>query len=211
MAYTFSCWAVLFFSVFTVYALPKLRTSDIKYPFPFYTKEMWGGKQTGDEPISLPVPYVVIHHTAIPAACNTTRRCKADMRSMQNYHFSLGWSDIGYNFCVGSEGSAFEGRGWYNIGIHAGRANDFSIGICLIGDWRVELPSAKQLETTKQLIAIGLHLGVISPDYKLIGHNQVMTTECPGGSLMEEISHWDNYVPGHIDFSPYMMNKANKL
>lgn len=58
---------------------------------------MWGGLEPTElEPITTPVPYVVIHHTAIPAVCNTTKMCKADMISMQRYHLSLGWNDIGY-------------------------------------------------------------------------------------------------------------------
>lgn len=37
---------------------------------------------------------------------------------------------------MGSEGGVYEGRGWQTLGIHAGPANKFSVGICLIGDWR---------------------------------------------------------------------------
>lgn len=48
---------------------------------------------------SLPVPYVVIHHTFQPGFCNTSHTCKAAMRSMQNYHQNTKqWSDIGYQW-----------------------------------------------------------------------------------------------------------------
>ncbi|XP_026314161.1 peptidoglycan-recognition protein LB-like [Hyposmocoma kahamanoa] len=104
------------------------------------------------------------------------------------------------SFCVGSEGGAYEGRGWEVIGIHAPQANNVSIGICLIGDWRYELPPQIQLETTKALIATGLKRGIISPHYKLIGHSQATTTECPGTALLDHIATWPHYVPGKIDF-----------
>ncbi|KAI8442187.1 hypothetical protein MSG28_005786 [Choristoneura fumiferana] len=110
-----------------------------KLGFPFYTREDWmAAPSTDNRPLKTPVPYVVIHHTYIPAACNTTVQCKADMRAMQQYHQSLGWGDI------------------------------------------EELPPEKQLATTKALIALGLKKGYISPQYKLIGHKQVSSTECPG-------------------------------
>ncbi|XP_063541466.1 peptidoglycan-recognition protein LB-like [Cydia strobilella] len=170
-------------------------------PYTYYTRADWVAAPATDvEPLSTPVPYVVIHHTYIPGACNTTVQCVAAMRSMQEYHQSLGWGDIGYNFAVGSEGGAYEGRGWNTVGIHARRANNYSIGIVLIGDWRVNLPPTKQLTTTKALIAKGVKDGVIRPQYRLIGHSQVMATECPGGALLAHIATWDHYWPGHVEF-----------
>ncbi|KAL0867746.1 hypothetical protein ABMA27_008467 [Loxostege sticticalis] len=170
------------------------------YPYKLYKREEWGAlPAVGVVPLNTPVPYVVIHHTYIPAACNTTEMCKSSMKSMQNYHNSLGWGDIGYNFCIGSEAGVYEGRGWENKGIHAGRANGVSVGICLIGDWRTELPPQSQLEATKALIKTGIKEGYIRPDYKLVGHKQVMATECPGGALYQLISTWDHFVPEFVE------------
>lgn len=43
------------------------------------------------------VPFVVIHHSEIPKACNTTTKCIAAMRSMQAFHQNVnGWADISY-------------------------------------------------------------------------------------------------------------------
>lgn len=39
------------------------------------------------------------------------------------------------SFAVGSDGAAYEGRGWDVLGAHALHFNNASIGICLIGDW----------------------------------------------------------------------------
>ncbi|XP_041972286.1 peptidoglycan-recognition protein LF-like [Aricia agestis] len=170
--------------------------------YKLYSRADWGAKLSTDErPLKTPVPYVIIHHTAIPLACNTTEECMADMRSMQSYHQGLGWGDIGYNFCIGNDGSAYEGRGWRWIGIHAGKANSLSVGICLIGDWRVDEPPAAMLQTAKELIRDGIMRGVISPSYRLMGHGQVMSTECPGTRLLNEISTWNNYWPGQFDSS----------
>ena len=46
---------------------------------------------------SIPVPYVVIHHTYQPGFCRTRVACEAAMRGMQSFHMQdRGWSDIGY-------------------------------------------------------------------------------------------------------------------
>lgn len=63
----------------------------------FYTREDWGALPATDKrPIKIPVPYVIIHHTYIPGACNTTQECASAMRGMQVYHMSMDWGDIGY-------------------------------------------------------------------------------------------------------------------
>ena len=70
----------------------------------------------------------------------------------------------------------------------------------------VEKPTLEQLETTKALIAEGVKLGKISRNYKLVGHDQISNTECPGGALTAEFSKWDNYAPGKPDFSESKLN-----
>lgn len=39
------------------------------------------------------------------------------------------------SFAVGSDGAAYEGRGWKTLGAHALHFNTVSIGICVIGNW----------------------------------------------------------------------------
>ncbi|CAH4027725.1 peptidoglycan-recognition protein LB-like [Pieris brassicae] len=171
------------------------RLTSLQPRFSFYTRSDWHAQPATDlTPLSTPVPYVIIHHTYKPDACTSHQECITAMQSMQRYHMeSLDWGDIGYNFCIGNSGDIYEGRGWERKGIHAGKANDVSIGICLIGDWRVDQPPQEMLEATKALIQMGVDKGIISPDYKLVGHNQVMATQCPGTALFDIISKWDHF------------------
>nr|AME17979.1 peptidoglycan recognition protein B [Antheraea pernyi] len=180
----------------SVLPYPNPRSSDYIYPFPFVSKELWGGRPaTGGTALNNPVTYVVIHHTYIPGVCMTREECSSAMRSMQNTHQLInGWADIGYNFAVGGEGSVYEGRGWTAVGAHAVGFNTNSIGIVLIGDWVSNLPPTRQLQTAKELIAAGVKLGYIRPDYMLIGHRQATPTECPGETLFREISTWDHFT-----------------
>lgn len=167
------------------------------YNFPFITRAQWKARQPKKTlPLPSPVPYVVIHHSYIPPACYTSVECYQAMKSMQNFHMDdRNWWDIGYHFAVGSDGVAYEGRGWGILGAHALHFNNVSIGICLIGDWRNAVPPATQLKTAQALIAAGVDKGYIKSDYKLVGHRQVRETECPGDALFYEIQSWKNYSP----------------
>jgi hypothetical protein len=65
------------------------------------TREQWGAKpaKETDNITSLPVPFVVLHHTYIPRFCNSSADCEAAMRAMQYVHQDLrGWFDIGYKY-----------------------------------------------------------------------------------------------------------------
>lgn len=165
------------------------------YDFPFVPRSQWQARTPKQiTPLATPVPYVVIHHSYTPAACYTDVECRQAMKSMQNFHMDdRRWWDIGYHFAVGSNGVAYEGRGWTTLGAQALHFNSVSIGICVIGDWRTSVPPAEQLKTVKSLIAAGVEQGYIKSDYKLVGHRQVRTTECPGDALYNEIIHWDHY------------------
>ncbi|XP_063368590.1 peptidoglycan-recognition protein LB-like isoform X1 [Cydia amplana] len=188
----------------SVLSLPANQKSDsirkfqgYRLRFPYYSREDWGAKPAiSVVRLSLPVPYVTIHHTYIPAACFTAEQCKSAMRSIQTYHQDdQGWNDIGYNFAIGSDGAVYEGRGWSAVGAHAVGVNSQSIGIVFIGDYVSDLPPPKSLQAAKDLIAIGVKAGFISPSYHLIAHRQVSATECPGQSLYTEITSWDRFLP----------------
>ncbi|XP_017062145.1 peptidoglycan-recognition protein LB isoform X2 [Drosophila ficusphila] len=142
-----------------------------------------------------PAPYVIIHHSYMPAVCYSTPDCMKSMREMQDFHqLDRGWNDIGYSFGVGGDGMIYTGRGFNVIGAHAPRYNDKSVGIVLIGDWRTELPPKQMLDATKSLIEFGVYKGYIDPAYKLLGHRQVRDTECPGDRLFAEISGWPHFT-----------------
>ena len=68
----------------------------------------------------------------------------------------LGWADIGYNFLVGEDGNAYEGRGWDAQGAHAGKWNAVSLGIAFIGNYTAKVPNAAAQNTARKLIACGV-------------------------------------------------------
>nr|KAG5712979.1 hypothetical protein BaRGS_021773 [Batillaria attramentaria] len=112
------------------------------------------------------------------------------------HHGSSGWTDIGYNFVVGEDGSAYMARGWTEIGAHTYGYNSVGIAICVIGDFNDRLPNDKALNKIKQLIQCGLEKGHIDPNYTLKGHRDVGETDCPGDQLYNLIHQWPHYASG---------------
>ncbi|XP_037922208.1 peptidoglycan-recognition protein LB-like isoform X2 [Hermetia illucens] len=160
------------------------------------TREEWGAKPPKTPTLfNGPSPYVIIHHSYEPGACYTAKECQEAVQSIQELHQEVrGWSDVGYTFLIGGDGNVYEGRGFNVVGAHAPGYNDKSVGICLIGDWRTELPTEKMLEATHKLIEYGISSGYIVKDYKLLGHRQVKETECPGDRLFGEIITWSHWT-----------------
>jgi N-acetylmuramoyl-L-alanine amidase len=73
-------------------------------------------------------------------------------RGIQDWHINgNGWCDIGYSFLVGGDGNVYEGRGWDEIGAHTGGFNSQGYGVCFLGSFTSQLPSAAAEATFHQL------------------------------------------------------------
>ncbi|GJQ80201.1 putative peptidoglycan-recognition protein, partial [Trypoxylus dichotomus] len=98
------------------------------------TRKEWNSRNvTTLEPSLRPSPYVIIHHSA-GKECFDLEECYSRVRGIQDKHMDgRNWSDIGYNFLIGSDGRIYEGRGWGKIGAHARGWNTNSVGICFMG------------------------------------------------------------------------------
>ncbi|MBV2364351.1 N-acetylmuramoyl-L-alanine amidase [Streptomonospora nanhaiensis] len=102
------------------------------------------------------------------------------VKSIQDFHMdSNGWSDIGYNFLVDVEGTAYEGRGWLVIGAHATGHNTSGIGVCFIGRDGDATSAAKDTIRALYDEAVRKKGGSLSAK----GHRDVGSTSCPGDDL----------------------------
>ncbi|RZC39317.1 Amidase 2 domain containing protein, partial [Asbolus verrucosus] len=159
------------------------------------SRSEWNARRakTSDILDVIPPPFVVVHHSE-GSECSNVRSCKSQVKGIQNFHMnSNGWKDIAYNFLIGGDGSVYEGRGWEGFGIHCPKYNGNSIGICLLGNFMNKLPPTKQLDALKDLIACAKEKNYIASDYKLIGHRQGKSTDCPGDELFKEIKKWPHF------------------
>ena len=158
------------------------------------TRAQWGARAASTSLLPhRPAPFVVVHHTA-GSACTTQDACSTQMRNMQNFHMNTnGWADIGYNWCVGGDGRAYQGRGWDRQGVHAPGYNSQSMGMCVIGTFTNTLPPLAARNALQQLINCGVAQGFIRSAYWLIGHRQASATECPGTAFFNEIRNWPRF------------------
>ncbi len=95
-------------------------------------------------PEYLTVEHVIIHHSATPNFQDPL----TTLRSIYYYHaVEREWGDIGYNYLVDWQGNVYEGRfgGDNVIGGHAFRYARGSSGICTIGNFMDEEPTAEAL------------------------------------------------------------------
>lgn len=88
----------------------------------------------------------------------------------------------------------YYGRGWDAEGAHTKGYNKFSIGIAFIGAFNTEEPTVQQLEACQKLLQIGVELGKLDKDYKLLAHRQLWATSSPGDKLFDIIKEWPHFV-----------------
>lgn len=134
-----------------------------------------------------PVPahgwkYIIIHHSATP---------RNSAAAFDRAHRRRGWNELGYHFVIGNGTNSADGRvevgpRWIKQkrGAHAGidRYNEYGIGICLVGDFDIDRPTAKQVESLVKLVAFLTHEYRI-PFSRLLGHRDIKATQCPGRYL----------------------------
>ena len=136
---------------------------------------------------------LVVHHTALLVR-DDPRPGAERMRALYKYHAqNRGWGDIGYNYVVDEDGQIYEGRagGDHVIAGHAYCNNVNTIGIALMGNFELELPSQAQMKALQWLLrtlADKEHIDVsksmqfhgkkyLTP---ILGHKDLLSTACPG-------------------------------
>ena len=112
------------------------------------------------------------------------------------YLCCIGWDDIGYNFIIGGDGRAYEGRGWDRVGAHTLGWNNISVSFGVMGDYTDHLPAKAALQAITDLIYRGVALRKLTPDFRLYGHRDARPMfESPGEKLYQLIRTWSHYDP----------------
>jgi hypothetical protein len=125
--------------------------------------------------------WIVIHHSASPAG---------NMAMFDKEHKSKGWDGIGYHFVIGNGTNSGDGQvevtpRWpaQKWGAHAktldNRYNEQGIGICLVGNFDLDRPTAAQMRSLTKLTAHLMQTYRV-PASNVIGHRDTKATECPG-------------------------------
>ncbi|WP_428938652.1 peptidoglycan recognition protein family protein [Fontivita pretiosa] len=128
--------------------------------------------------------WIVIHHSATPAGSAAV---------FDKMHRDKGWDELGYHFVIGNgtdsgNGQIEVGPRWLKQkwGAHAktadNRFNDYGIGICLVGNFDIERPTAQQMQSLAKLTAWLMRTYHI-PAGNVLGHRDTKPTDCPGRNL----------------------------
>lgn len=163
----------------------------------FVTRTEWESRPTKTtEYMKSPVSILFIHHTVM-SECFTLIDCSKEVRVIQDFHMDKkSWDDIGYNFVIGGDGRAYEGRGWDRVGAHTLGWNNISVSFSVMGDYTDHLPTTAALNAIDSLIYRGIILRKLTPDFKLYGHRDARPTESPGEKLYQLIRTYSHYDPG---------------
>ena len=127
---------------------------------------------------------IVIHHSATPGG--GAARFDRD-------HREKGWDELGYDFVIGNgtdtaDGLIEVGPRWIKqkVGAHAKTPdnwfNERGIGICLVGDFDRERPTAAQMRSLSKIVAFMMKQYQIPADH-IVGHGDTKATDCPGRHL----------------------------
>ena len=130
--------------------------------------------------------WIVIHHSAGPTG---------SAAAFDKYHREVNkWDELGYHFVIGNgsgsgDGQIEVGPRWprQKHGAHAktpdNQYNDHGIGICLVGNFDVTRPTAKQMQSLARLTAYLADTYGVS-QRNIIGHKMTgKQTDCPGKNM----------------------------
>lgn len=126
---------------------------------------------------------VILHHTWAPRAAQY--QGERTVEGIYNYHhFDLGWSDIGYHYLIAPDGTIWLGRALGRDGAHVLNHNRGTVGVSMILNGDVELPSAAQVRGTAATLTALLTRFNLTPA-KNFGphsgfHRDYSSKTCPG-------------------------------
>ena len=124
---------------------------------------------------------VVLHHTG-------GADIDASAKEIDTWHKNNGWAGIGYHYVIRKDGTIEKGRPDWTVGAHAYGENWHTIGIHVSGDFTKADPTEAQIEATAMLLAnLCTDYGLPIDEDHIVGHRDLMSTDCPGDNLYHEI------------------------
>ena len=121
---------------------------------------------------------IVIHHTGM-------RNTDMTVADIHDLHVNGNhWSGIGYHFVIHKDGIISSGRPLEYLGAHALSNNEFTVGVCLTGNYNLGKPPIEQLNSAVELVAALCDKYKFEPtDTTIFGHRDFGGISCPGDNL----------------------------
>ena len=123
---------------------------------------------------------IVVHHSGLLRGdVDSTLEDIHRMHVERNH-----WSGIGYHFLIHKDGSMEYARPLEYLGAHTFKNNEFTVGICLAGNYQFAEPPTVQVKSAIQLIGALCDKYNFPPtDTTIFGHRDLGKTTCPGKNL----------------------------
>lgn len=160
---------------------------DMPPPPNLISRAAWGAKPPVKPYKAHVIERITIHHQGVKAG--TTQDAKQRLRNMQAFHQSekRGFADISYHFIIDRNGNLYEGRPLTAPGESKTDYNpEGHLSICLLGNFNMQDPTEKQIETLRALVQWGLQTFHLTTD-TVKAHRDYARTDCPGKNLYRRI------------------------
>ncbi len=129
------------------------------------------------------VSQITIHHDGMSPFYDTSWGAAARrVESIRAAHVGKGWADIGYHYTIDPAGRVWQARPLALQGAHVKVANPHNLGICVLGNYEQQTPTAATLRSLEDLVStersrLGVSMAAIYT------HQELAPTACPGRSL----------------------------
>ena len=118
---------------------------------------------------------IVVHCTA------TIEGIDYSVAEIRRWHIKRGFSDIGYHYLIGIDGTLREGRNVNISGAHTKGYNAHSIGVCYVGglDKNKKAKDTRTPEQKATLLRLLKDLRKMYPHASIHGHREFANKACP--------------------------------
>lgn len=136
-------------------------------------------------PASTRWSWITVHHSVYSSSSDSLSASIDSVRRIQREHIQgQAYADIGYHYLIDRAGRVIEGRELRWQGAHAGGNNNVgNVGICLLGNFEVEKPTAAAIQSLDRLV-YELQSKLNIPRRNVRPHKAWKETACPGQHLM---------------------------
>lgn len=131
---------------------------------------------------------IIVHCTATPEGEDFS------VAQIRAAHLARGFSDIGYHYLIGRDGTIYKGRDEAIAGAHCPGHNSNSIGICYVGgcpprtvaNWMNKWKDTRTDAQKSSLIKLLKELKAEYPKATIHGHNEFANKACPSFTVKTE-------------------------
>ncbi len=137
------------------------------------------------------ITHICIHHSATAGSI--------PLENVAKYHVEdRGWPGIGYHFYVKPDGTIYQTNRAETISFQVSQNNDYSVGVCVSGDFTYAPPPDIQVDAAARLVA-WLMQEFSVPEQNVLGHKEFPNndTSCPGETWLKKQS-WKNTLANRV-------------